>query len=118
MSRWVTDLGSVNSQLVEKLNRQTELCQTLHLLTAPRVGLLVLRLVEAVGQAALPAVMAVKVARHEDAGTTLISGTLAPQPVDFTVLVDLETKDDRRCRSTDQLPVTDHMMGPVLPCSI
>merc|ERR1711915_879762 len=33
--------------------------------------------------------MAVKVARHEDTGTTLISRTLAPQPVDFTVLIDL-----------------------------
>lgn len=117
MSCWVTHLRSVHSQLVEKLNTQT-VVSNINLLTAPHVRLLVLRLVEAVGQAALPAVMAVEVARHEDAGTTLISGTLAPQPVDFTVLVDLETKDDRRCRSADQLLVIDHRMGPFLPCSI
>lgn len=35
--------------------------------------------------------MAVKVACHEDASAALISGTLAPQPVDFSVLVDLHT---------------------------
>lgn len=52
--------------------------------------LLVLRLVEAVGQAALPAVMAVKVARHEHAGAALVSGTLAPQAVDLPVLVHLD----------------------------
>lgn len=52
--------------------------------------LLVLGLVEAVGQAALPAVVTVEVARHEHAGAALVSRTLAPQPVDFTVLVHLE----------------------------
>lgn len=66
--------------------------------------LLVLRLVEAVGEAALAAVMAVKVACHEDAGAALIGGTLAPQPVDFSVLVDLQTvQTDSALRS--------HMMG-------
>lgn len=35
--------------------------------------------------------MAVKVACHEDASAALISGTFAPQPVDFSVLVDLHT---------------------------
>lgn len=59
--------------------------------------LLVLRLVEAVGEAALPAVMAVEVARHEDAGAALVGGTLAPQPVDFSILVDLETEDNSDC---------------------
>lgn len=54
--------------------------------------LLVLRLVEAVGEAALPAVVTVKVARHEDAGATLVSGTLASQPVDFTILINLHIK--------------------------
>lgn len=56
------------------------------------ICLLVLRLVEAVGEAALPAVMAVKVARHEDAGAALVSRTLASQPMDFSVLVHLERK--------------------------
>lgn len=53
------------------------------------VSLLVLRLVEAVGQAALAAVMAVKVARHEDACTALVCRTLTSQPVDFAVFIDL-----------------------------
>lgn len=61
------------------------------------VSLLVLRLVEAVGQAALAAVVAVKVACHEDAGAALFSGTLAPQPVDFAVLIDLR-EEKRRLR--------------------
>lgn len=54
--------------------------------------LLVLWLVEAVGEAALPAVVTVKVARHEDASATLVSGTFTPQPVDFTVFIDLERR--------------------------
>lgn len=53
-------------------------------------ALLVLRLVEAVGQAAFAAVMAVKVTRHEDAGAALVSRTLAPQTVDLTVLIHLQ----------------------------
>lgn len=52
--------------------------------------LLVLGFVEAVGEAALPAVVTVKVARHEHAGAALVSGALAPQPVDFTVLIHLK----------------------------
>lgn len=36
--------------------------------------------------------MAVEVARHEDTGAALVSGTLTPQTVDFTVLVHLETE--------------------------
>lgn len=56
------------------------------------MGLLVLRLVEAVGQAALAAVVAVEVACHEDSGAALVGGTLTPQPVDFAVFVDLQEK--------------------------
>lgn len=54
------------------------------------VSLLVLRLVEAVGQAALAAVVAVKVARHEDTCAALVGRALTSQPVDFAVLVDLQ----------------------------
>lgn len=61
------------------------------------VSLLVLRLVEAVGQAALATVVAVKVACHEHAGAALVSGTLAPQPVDFAVLIDLR-EEKRKLR--------------------
>lgn len=53
-------------------------------------ALLVLRLVEAVGQAAFAAVMAVEVTRHEDASAAFVSRTLAPQTVDLTVLIHLQ----------------------------
>lgn len=62
-------------------------------------SLLVLWLVEAVGQAALAAVVAVKVASHEDTCAALIGGTLTSQPMDFAILVDLRKKD---VRSADQ----------------
>lgn len=55
---------------------------------------LVLWFVEAVSQAALPAVMTVKVAGHEHPGSTLISGTLAAQTVDLAVLINLRIKTD------------------------
>lgn len=58
--------------------------------------LLVLTFVEAVGEAALSAVVAVEVARHEDAGAALVSRTLAPQPVDFTVLIHLHRRDNTK----------------------
>lgn len=64
--------------------------------------LLVLGLVEAVGEAALPAVVTVKVTRHEDAGAAFVSGTFASQPVDFTILIDLETEDESGRSSTDR----------------
>lgn len=41
-------------------------------------SLLVLRFVEAVGQAALPAIVAVKMTCHEDTGAALVSRTLTP----------------------------------------
>lgn len=62
--------------------------------------LLVLWFVEAVGQTALSAVMAVEVAGHEHPGSALICRTLAAQTVDFTVLIDLKIK---RKRLQDQL---------------
>jgi len=37
------------------------------------------------------------VARHEDAGAALVSGTLAPQPADLSVLVHLEAKQSSNC---------------------
>lgn len=55
---------------------------------------LVLWFVEAVSQAALPAVMTVKVAGHEHPGSTLVCRTLAAQPVDLAVLINLRIKTD------------------------
>lgn len=55
-----------------------------------RPRLLVLRLVEAVSETTLPTVVTVKVTCHEDTGAALVSWTLAPQPVDFTILVHLD----------------------------
>ncbi|KAF3841785.1 hypothetical protein F7725_023736, partial [Dissostichus mawsoni] len=56
------------------------------------------------GQAALSAVVAVEVAGHEDAGTALVCGTLAPQTVDFTVLVHLEEERGRGLKTTSTQP--------------
>lgn len=50
----------------------------------------VFRFVEAVCQAALAAVVTVKVAGHEHAGAALVSWTLASQTVDFTVFIHLQ----------------------------
>lgn len=52
--------------------------------------LFVFGFVEAVRQAALSAVVAVEVAGHEHAGAALVSWTLAPQTVDFTVFIHLQ----------------------------
>ena len=51
--------------------------------------LLVLRLIEHIGQPTLPAVLTVVVGSHEDPGTTLLGGTLASQTVDLAVVVHL-----------------------------
>ena len=40
-----------------------------------------------IGEAALAAVLPVKVGGHEDAGAALLGGALAPQPVDLAVVV-------------------------------
>lgn len=53
---------------------------------------LILWFVEAVSQAALPAVMTVEVAGHEHPGSTLICGTLAAQPVNLAILINLRIK--------------------------
>lgn len=53
---------------------------------------LVFGFVEAVRQAALPAVVAVEVTGHEHAGAALVSRTLAPQTVDFTVFIHLQKR--------------------------
>merc|ERR550517_1644518 len=47
------------------------------------------RFVEDISQAALPAVLAVVVGGHEDAGPALLGRTLAPQTVDLAVIVHL-----------------------------
>lgn len=59
---------------------------------------LVLRLVEAVGETALAAVVPVEVAGHEDAGATLVSWALATETVDLTVLVDLTGTRNDQCQ--------------------
>merc|ERR550525_1522147 len=51
--------------------------------------LFILRLVEDVGEPALPAVLTVEHGGHEDAGAALFSRALAPQTVDLAVVVDL-----------------------------
>merc|ERR1712244_141954 len=48
-----------------------------------------LGLVEDIGEATLAAILAVEHGSHEDAGSTLLGGTLAPQTVDLAVVVDL-----------------------------
>merc|ERR1712173_281173 len=52
-------------------------------------SLFILGLVEDIGEATLAAILAVEHGSHEDAGTTLLGGTLAPQTVDLAVVVDL-----------------------------
>ena len=52
-------------------------------------SLFILGLVEDIGEAALAAILAIEHGSHEDAGTTLLGGTLAPQTVDLAVVVDL-----------------------------
>lgn len=51
---------------------------------------LVLRFVEAVGEAALAAVVPVEVAGHKDTGAALVSWALATETMDLPVLVDLK----------------------------
>ena len=53
------------------------------------VCLLVLRLVEDVGEAALATVLAVKVGGHEHPSTTLLIGALAAQTCDLAILINL-----------------------------
>lgn len=50
----------------------------------------VFRFVEAVRQAALAAVVTVKVTGHEHAGAALVSWTLASQTVDLAVFIHLQ----------------------------
>lgn len=56
--------------------------------------LLLLVLVEGVGQAALAAVLAVKVVGHEDASAALTVGALAAKAGDLAVVVDLVVLED------------------------
>ena len=58
--------------------------------------LLVLRLVEAVGEAALSTVVSVEVARHEHTGAALVRRALPSQTVDLPVLVHLRTENTVR----------------------
>lgn len=57
--------------------------------------------------------MTVEVARHEHAGAALVGGTLAPQPVDFAVLVHLETRDNLVSRSRASVRISDRPRGPL-----
>ena len=59
-----------------------------------RSFLLVFRLVEDIGQAALPAVLTVVVGGHEDTGPALLGRTLSPQTVDLPVVVHLVVLQD------------------------
>ena len=54
--------------------------------------LFVFGFVEAVRQAALSAVVAVEVAGHEHAGAALVSWTLTPQTMDFTIFIHLQNQ--------------------------
>merc|ERR1719234_827277 len=56
--------------------------------------LLVLGLVEHVGETTLAAVLTVKVSSHEDSGTALLSGALAAQTVDLAIVVNLVVLKD------------------------
>ena len=51
------------------------------------IYLLVLHGIEHIGQAALSAILTVEMGGHEDAGTTLFSGALASQTMNFAVVV-------------------------------
>lgn len=66
----------------------------------------VFRFVEAVRQAALAAVVTVKVAGHEHAGAALVSWTLATQTVDLAVFIHLQKYkrwDSRKTQQSDIL---------------
>jgi len=52
-------------------------------------SLFILGLVEDIGEATLAAILAVEHGGHEDAGSTLLGGTLASETVDLAVVVDL-----------------------------
>lgn len=58
--------------------------------------------------------MPVEVARHEHAGAALVSGTLAPQPVDFPVLVHLQNDSGVRTEAGGQNPVLLPAVQPYL----
>ena len=52
-------------------------------------SLFILGLVEDIGEATLAAILAVEHGSHEDAGSTLLGGTLTSQTVNLAVVVDL-----------------------------
>merc|ERR1712002_377882 len=54
------------------------------------------------------AVLAVEVGSHEDASSTLLVGTFAPQTSDFSILVDLVILEDRKL---DQLLLVLDLLG-------
>lgn len=54
------------------------------------ISLLVLRLVEAVSEAALATVVPIEVAGHEHTSATLFSWTLTTQTVDLAVFINLK----------------------------
>merc|ERR1719178_561586 len=56
--------------------------------------LLVLRLVEHVGEPALATVLTVKVGSHEDSSTTLLSRTLTAETVNLAIVVNLVVLED------------------------
>merc|ERR1719209_1783196 len=64
------------------------------LLSQRHKHLLVLGLVEHVGETALAAVLAVKVSSHEDSSAALLSRTLTAQTVDLAIVVNLVVLED------------------------
>merc|ERR1719508_82880 len=74
--------------------------------TSPRscsvsmLKLLVLGLVEDIGQSALSAVLAVKMCSHKHTSSTLLGRALPPQTVDLAVVVDLVVLEDGQLHLT------------------
>merc|ERR1719323_1188083 len=54
-----------------------------------RFSLFILWFVEDIGKSALATILTVEVGGHEDSGSALLGGTLAPQTVDLAVVVNL-----------------------------
>lgn len=82
------------ANFIYKVQIQNRQSPVLHRACCQDCTSLVLWFVEAVSQAALPAVVTVKVAGHEHPGSTLVCRTLAAQPVDLAILINLRIKTD------------------------
>merc|ERR1719209_901862 len=80
------------------------------LLSQRHKHLLVLRLVEHVGETALAAVLTVEVSSHEDSSAALLSRALTAQTVDLAIVVNLVVLKDGQL----DLPVLDLLGGGVV----